>query len=160
MLVPKHVREELARTATLDSGMEKTIQGGCTDGCGWAGDPWLILRQLPTAGKFSGRGWAVLHHRVGEPAIVLYRSDREQPLDPYAVDHRVITWLQEAGAMWQKNKDGKMIDMLVAHDDKVEQDKRKYQAELAVETSKFVGSELRRAGVTTKKHKIDKKKDH
>lgn len=159
MLVPKHYREELARATTIDSSMENRIKAGCSCGCGWSGDPWLIMRPLPANGKFKGQGWAVLHHQVGSPAIVLYRSDKEQPLDPFAVDHRVITWLQESNKNWESAKDGRLLDKIVAAENKEDADKRRKQAELVVETSAYIGSELRRAGVTTKKHKIDKKKD-
>lgn len=145
----------MVRANTINSEMELKIRGGCNC-CGWPGDPFLSMRPVP---RSKGTGWAVLLVELGSPAVIIYRSDRQQPEDPYAIDHRVITYLHEARKNWEKARDNRLLDELVKHDAKVDADARKQEAEMAVEMSKFVGSEMRRAGITTKKHKIDKRKN-
>jgi hypothetical protein len=103
-----------------------------------------------------------LHHEPGTPAVIIYRTDQEQPLDPYTIDHRIVTYLAEAKRNWEQKQTNAGLEAFIKkmedHDRKVELDVKQQEIELNVELSKFVGQHLRKQGYTAKKHKIDRKK--
>lgn len=141
MLIPRRIRNEMALVETAPFEIQERLQNGCNCGCGWSGDRMIVVRELPAK---RGNGWAVLDVEPGKVPVVLYRSDQQQPLDPYAADHRVIDYLQAARKNWENQH---MIEQMMAdHDAKVETEKQQQETEMTIELSKMARHHLKKEG--------------
>lgn len=153
--IPRSVQHQMLQASgTSPNDINKRIRQGCNDGCGWAGDPFFSVCKVPPK---HGRGWAVIFQEPGSPAVIVYRTDRNQPFDPDVIDHRAVLYLAEARRNYELGS--KISEMMDAHDAKVQRDMDRQEIEMSIELSKMVGAKLRKEGKVQKKHKIDRKKD-
>lgn len=102
LIVPKHVQNEMSFSPSAALDFQKRLQTGCNC-CSWPGDPDLVLQAIPSK---HGNGWCVIQ-RLGEnkPGCIVLRTDREFPENPWALDHRIITYLWEAHRAWREGAD-------------------------------------------------------
>jgi hypothetical protein len=119
--------------------LQRKIQAGCGC-CSWAGDPFLVVRELPA--KY-GSGFAVILVQPGETPVFVYRSDQRQPLEPYAADHRVIDYLVESKRAWELDR---QIEQFEAQEAKAEAADDKHEIDMTIELSKQVRHHLRKEG--------------
>lgn len=141
MLLPKYALGQMVMVDdSLNAPVEwqNRIQRGCNDGCGWSGDPMLIVRRVPP--KFEGkwgRGWVVIHAEPGQKAVIILPAvDR--------MDHRTIVALQDARRNWEDKKH--MLAALEAHDAKEEKAKDAKAVELYSGMAQTIGHQLRKEG--------------
>lgn len=137
-IIPRRTRHGMVMADSAPFAIQEQLQRGCGC-CSWPGDPFLVVRELPAN---RGNGWAVLTTQYDVP-VVLYRSDQQQPLEPYAIDHRVIAYLDEARRNWELDN---TLEQMDAHDAKLEAEADKQEIDMTIELSKMARHYLKKEG--------------
>lgn len=130
------VWEDSAQSATSAVDMQRRIQTGCDDGCGWAGDRFLMLRAVPAKHERRFGRWAVIQSDPNGDYYVIHKATE--------VDHRIIVALQDARKNWE-NIDATMR-ALDAHDAAVEKQADDKAGEIYGDMAQRMGSHMRKTG--------------
>lgn len=137
MLIPRNVRGKMVWTDNAPFELQRQLQAGCNDGCGWSGDPYLILRAIPHEYMRPGdQGWCVIDTTPGQKNSLLWTGR--------IADHRLLVWLQQA--QWNARHMGAVLQAAEDHDAKYEAEEKLKEVEMKAQLAQFVRRQVRKEG--------------